>query len=73
MKKEEKNSFMGEWTPNEWGNFEESYLNDLKSSSDTSIDVAVKFSRKVFKTHSTSFFLSLQDFCQNFKVDTQQN
>ena len=48
MKKEEKNSFMGEWTPNEWGNFEESYLNDLKSSSDTSIDVAVKFSRKVF-------------------------
>ena len=57
MKKEEKNSFMGEWTPNEWGNFEESYLNDLKSSSDTSIDVAVKFSRKVLKTHSTSFFI----------------
>ena len=57
MKKEEKNSFMGEWTPNEWGNFEESYLNDLKSSSDTSLDVAVKFSRKVLKTHSTSFFI----------------
>ena len=57
MKKEQKNSFMGEWTPSEWGNFEESYLNDLKSSSDTSIDVAVKFSRKVLKTHSTSFFI----------------
>ena len=57
MKKEQKNSFMGEWTPNEWGNFEESYLNDLKSSSDTSLDVAVKFSRKVLKTHSTSFFI----------------
>ena len=57
MKKEEKNSFMGEWTPNEWGNFEESYLNDLKSSSGTSLDVAVKFSRKVLKTHSTSFFI----------------
>ena len=57
MKKEEKNSFMGEWTPNEWGNFEESYLNDLKSSSDTSLNVAVKFSRKVLKTHSTSFFI----------------
>ena len=57
MKKEEKNSFMGEWTPNEWGNFEKSYLNDLKSSSDNSIDVAVKFSRKVLKTHSTSFFI----------------
>ena len=46
MKKEQKNSFMGEWTPNEWGNFEESYLNDLKSSSGNSLDVAVKFSRK---------------------------
>ena len=57
MKKEEKNSFMGEWTLNEWGNFEKSYLNDLKSSSDNSIDVAVKFSRKVLKTHSTSFFI----------------
>ena len=57
MKKEEKNSFMGEWTPNEWGNFEESYLNDLKSYSGTSLDVAVKFSRKVLKTHSTSFFI----------------
>lgn len=57
MKKEQKNSFMGEWTPSEWGNFEESYLNDLKSSSDTSLDVAVKFSRKVLKTHSTSFFI----------------
>jgi len=57
MKKEEKNSFMGEWTPNEWGNFEENYLNDLKSSSGTSLDVAVKFSRKVLKTHSTSFFI----------------
>ena len=57
MKKEQKNSFMGEWTPNEWGNFEESYLNDLKSSSGTSLDVAVKFSRKVLKTHSTSFFI----------------
>ena len=57
MKKEEKNSFMGEWTPNEWGNFEESYLNDLKSSSGNSLDVAVKFSRKVLKTHSTSFFI----------------
>ena len=48
---------MGEWTPNEWGNFEESYLNDLKSSSGNSLDVAVKFSRKVLKTHSTSFFI----------------
>ena len=57
MKKEQKNSFMGEWTPSEWGNFEESYLNDLKSSSGTSVDVAVKFSRKVLKTHSTSFFI----------------
>ena len=57
MKKEEKNSFMGEWSLNEWGNFEKSYLNDLKSSSDNSIDVAVKFSRKVLKTHSTSFFI----------------
>ena len=57
MKKEQKNSFMGEWTPSEWGNFEESYLNDLKSSSETSLDVAVKFSRKVLKTHSTSFFI----------------
>ena len=57
MKKEQKNSFMGEWTPNEWGNFEESYLNDLKSSSANSLDVAVKFSRKVLKTHSTSFFI----------------
>ena len=57
MKKEQKNSFMGEWTPNEWGNFEESYLNDLKSSSGNSLDVAVKFSRKVLKTHSTSFFI----------------
>ena len=57
MKKEQKNSFMGEWTPSEWGNFEESYLNDLKSSSGTSLDVAVKFSRKVLKTHSTSFFI----------------
>ena len=57
MKKEQKNSFMGEWTPNEWGNFEESYLNDLKYSSGTSLDVAVKFSRKVLKTHSTSFFI----------------
>ena len=57
MKKEQKNNFMGEWTPNEWGNFEESYLNDLKSSSGTSLDVAVKFSRKVLKTHSTSFFI----------------
>ena len=57
MKKEQKNSFMGEWTPSEWGNFEESYLNDLKSSSGTSLDVAIKFSRKVLKTHSTSFFI----------------
>ena len=57
MKKEQKNSFMGEWTPNEWGNFEESYLNDLKSSSGNNLDVAVKFSRKVLKTHSTSFFI----------------
>ena len=57
MKKEQKNSFMGEWTPNEWDNFEESYLNDLKSSSGNSLDVAVKFSRKVLKTHSTSFFI----------------
>jgi len=57
MKKEQKNSFMGEWTPNEWGNFEESYLNDLKSFSGNSLDVAVKFSRKVLKTHSTSFFI----------------
>ena len=57
MKKEQKNSFMGEWTPNQWGNFEESYLNDLKSSSGNSLDVAVKFSRKVLKTHSTSFFI----------------
>ena len=57
MKKEQKNSFMGEWTPNEWGNFEESYLNDLKSSSANSLDVAVKFSRKVLKAHSTSFFI----------------
>ena len=57
MKKEQKNSFMGEWTPSEWGNFEESYLNDLKSYSGTSLDVAVKFSRKVLKTHSTSFFI----------------
>lgn len=57
MKKEQKNSFMGEWTPNEWGNFEESYLNDLKSSSGNSLNVAVKFSRKVLKTHSTSFFI----------------
>ena len=57
MKKEQKNSFMGEWTPNEWGNFEESYLNVLKSSSANNLDVAVKFSRKVLKTHSTSFFI----------------
>ena len=57
MKKEQKNSFMGEWTPNEWGNFEESYLTDLKSSLSNGLDVAIKFSRKVLKTHSTSFFI----------------
>ena len=68
MKKEQKNSFMGEWTPNEWGNFEESYLNDLKSSSANSLDVAVKFSRKVLKTHSTSFFIVTR-FLPNFMRD----
>tara|TARA_B100000941_G_scaffold42057_1_gene25599 strand:+ start:75 stop:395 length:321 start_codon:yes stop_codon:yes gene_type:complete len=57
MKKEQKNIFMGEWTPNEWGNFEESYLTDLKSSLENGLDIAVKFSRKVLKTHSTSFFI----------------
>ncbi len=57
MNKEQKNNFMGEWTPNEWGNFERSYLTDLKSSIEDGLDVAVKFSRKVLKTHSTSFFI----------------
>ena len=57
MKKEQKNIFMGEWTPSEWSNFEENYLTDLKSSLGNGLDVAVKFSRKVLKTHSTSFFI----------------
>ena len=57
MKKEQKNIFMGEWTPSEWINFEENYLTDLKSSLGNGLDVAVKFSRKVLKTHSTSFFI----------------
>ena len=57
MKKEQKNIFMGEWTPSEWINFEENYLADLKSSLGNGLDVAVKFSRKVLKTHSTSFFI----------------
>ena len=57
MNKEQKNNFMGEWTPNEWGNFERSYLTDLKSSIEDGLDIAVKFSRKVLKTHSTSFFI----------------
>ena len=48
---------MGEWTPSEWSNFEENYLTDLKSSLGNGLDVAVKFSRKVLKTHSTSFFI----------------
>ena len=52
MKKEQKNIFMGEWTPSEWSNFEENYLTDLKSSLGNGLDVAVKFSRKVLKTHS---------------------
>ena len=33
------------------------YLTDLKSSLGNGLDVAVKFSRKVLKTHSTSFFI----------------
>ena len=57
MKKEQKNIFMGEWTPSEWINFEENYLTDLKSSLGNGLDVAVKFSRKVLKAHSTSFFI----------------
>ncbi len=57
MKKEQKNIFMGEWSPSEWSNFEENYLTDLKSSLGNGLDVAVKFSRKVLKTHSTSFFI----------------
>ena len=57
MNKEQKNNFMGEWTPNEWGNFERSYLTDLKSSIEDGLNIAVKFSRKVLKTHSTSFFI----------------
>ena len=57
MNKEQKNNFMGEWTPYEWGNFERSYLTDLKSSIEDGLNIAVKFSRKVLKTHSTSFFI----------------
>ena len=46
MKKDQKNTFMGEWTPSEWAKFENIYLSELKSYPKKSgLDIAVKYSR----------------------------
>ena len=59
MSKDQENIFMGEWSPDEWINYEKIHLNklNLPSRKNKGIDVAIKYSRKVLKTHSTSFFI----------------
>ena len=59
MSKDQENIFMGEWSPEEWMDYEKSHLNKLNSpsSDNNGINVAIKYSRKVLKTHSTSFFI----------------
>ena len=59
MSKDQENIFMGEWSPKEWMDYEKSHLNKLNSpsSDNNGINVAIKYSRKVLKTHSTSFFI----------------
>ena len=59
MRKDQENTFMGEWSPEEWMDYEKSHLNKLNSpsSDNNGINVAIKYSRKVLKTHSTSFFI----------------
>ena len=59
MSKDQENIFMGEWSPEEWMDYEKSHLKKLNShsSDNNGINVAIKYSRKVLKTHSTSFFI----------------
>jgi len=52
-------NFMGEWTPDEWRSFDLKYRKEISkiNSADKSLEAAVTYSRKVLKTHSTSFFI----------------
>ncbi len=52
-------NFMGEWTPNEWRSFELKYRNEISRINNLKegLGIAVNYSRKVLKTHSTSFFI----------------
>ena len=49
MSKDQENTFMGEWTPEEWLNFEKDHINKLNLSSrkNDGIKVAINYSRKV--------------------------
>ena len=60
MDKEQKIiNLMGEWTPEEWSSFELKYRKEISkiNSDNKGIEAAVNYSRKVLKTHSTSFFI----------------
>ena len=59
MSKDQENTFMGEWTPEEWLTFEKDHINkvNLSSKKNDGIKIAINYSRKVLKTHSTSFFI----------------
>ena len=59
MNKDQKNTFMGEWTPDQWSKFEQNYIKNLNlpSQKKDGINFAIDYSRKVLKTHSTSFFI----------------
>ena len=60
MDKEQKIiNFMGEWTPEEWSSFELKYKKEISkiNNDNKGIEAAVNYSRKVLKTHSTSFFI----------------
>jgi phytoene synthase len=51
-------NFMGQWTPSEWRSFEVKYRKEIsKANDDEGTKIAVNYSRKVLKTHSTSFFI----------------
>jgi len=58
-KDQKKFKFMGEWTPSEWRSFELKYIKEISklNNMDKSLEIAVNYSRKVLKSHSTSFFI----------------
>ena len=63
-------NFMGEWTPNEWRSFELKYRNAISKTNNLKegLGIAVNYSRKVLKTHSTSFFIVTRFFFLRLSV-----